>query len=161
MTAPTYPTDAACTDAGHLFFEPDGREDPTVRTRREADARDLCSTCPVAAACLAAAMEHEGLHVSAEYRYGIWGGMTGRERQTLGRSMKSAAERVARRERKDRIARGEAPTGRPGPALAPIAHGTYGGAVAHRRRKVPTCDACHKAERTYRNDYRAARKAAS
>lgn len=146
MTAPTYPTDAACADSAIDFYpsEAPGRGDPWAAPRA------ICGGCEVAAACLAGAM-------TRREAWGMWGGMTPAERDALINEQ----ERAARRERRARAKRGETVKGRPGPVPAPIAHGTYGGAVAHRRRKVPTCDACHKAERTYRNDYRAARQAAS
>ena len=135
----SYPTDAPCIDAGHLFFEPDGREDPTVRANREADARDLCSTCPVAAACLAAAMDAEGIHAGAMYRHGIWGGLNPTQRQTLGRRMRADGATTGAREPK------------------PITHGTPGGYELHRRRKVPMCEPCRTAERAYRLERYAAR----
>ena len=60
--------DAACTSAppDTLF----------VRGAAQRSARELCFTCPVRAACLVAALE-------SGTEFGIWGGMTERERRAL------------------------------------------------------------------------------
>lgn len=59
-------------------------------------------------------------------RYGIWGGYSELQRRGM---------------------RGPLPKGI---QQKPITHGTYGGAVAHRRRDEPICDACRRAEMLYR-----------
>lgn len=38
----------------------------------------------------------------------------------------------------------------------PVEHGTYAGWMAHRRRGIAMCDACHMAQLTYRRERRAA-----
>ena len=55
-------------------------------------ARELCRTCPVSEACLAAALHEER---SGGYLYGIRGGMTAKERQEILRRRKRAARRQA------------------------------------------------------------------
>lgn len=66
--------DAACRTAdAELFFTPEGvtREE---RRAAEREAKLICARCPVRTPCLAAALE-------AEERYGIWGGLSARERR--------------------------------------------------------------------------------
>lgn len=60
---------AACQ--GHdpeRFFPPQGQDDPV--------AKAVCRTCPVQLSCLAFALAHGE-------RFGIWGGLTSRERTAL------------------------------------------------------------------------------
>jgi WhiB family transcriptional regulator, redox-sensing transcriptional regulator len=66
--------DAACRTAdAELFFTPEG---VTREQRRAAEraAKLICARCPVRTPCLDAAFE-------AEERYGIWGGLSPRERR--------------------------------------------------------------------------------
>lgn len=64
---------ARCRDADHELFFP-GNERITTNSRRQvAEAKRLCRTCPVLAACRTYAL-HAG------ESYGIWGGMTTQER---------------------------------------------------------------------------------
>lgn len=66
---------AACVgDMGAAFYPPVGSERKSVRVIRERRAKAVCATCPVRADCLQHALDHDE-------RYGIWGGMTGRERR--------------------------------------------------------------------------------
>jgi WhiB family redox-sensing transcriptional regulator len=61
--------DALCTQTDpELFFPEKGGS-----TRRP---KAICAACPVAAQCLAYALE-------TDQRYGIWGGMSERERRQL------------------------------------------------------------------------------
>jgi WhiB family redox-sensing transcriptional regulator len=70
--AGTWPNQAACRQADpDLFFEEDGESDHR-RQLRERQALAVCSSCPVAAACLEA---HAG------ERFGIWGGLTESDRR--------------------------------------------------------------------------------
>jgi WhiB family redox-sensing transcriptional regulator len=46
------------------------------------EAKKICSTCPVKGRCLDFAMQME---VNDIRRFGVWGGLTPRERDTLGR----------------------------------------------------------------------------
>jgi WhiB family redox-sensing transcriptional regulator len=57
-----------------LFYPPLRPEKKVVRLSREASAKAVCAGCPVAAACLQSAFANDE-------RYGIWGGLTDRERR--------------------------------------------------------------------------------
>lgn len=63
----TWQQDAACRGVLPDVFFPD--EDPAA-------AKAICSSCPVRLDCLAFAFEHKE-------RYGIWGGLTEKERAAL------------------------------------------------------------------------------
>lgn len=66
---------AACAgDMGSAFYPPVRGERKAVRVSREQRAKAVCATCPVRSACL----EHA---LTAGERYGIWDGMTDKERQ--------------------------------------------------------------------------------
>jgi WhiB family redox-sensing transcriptional regulator len=67
--------DAACRGRTELFFPPAG-ERPQARVRREAEARRLCHTCPVAPDCRAYARVHR--------EHGFWGGESEDERIIAG-----------------------------------------------------------------------------
>jgi WhiB family redox-sensing transcriptional regulator len=60
---------ASCRAADPELFFPGGEGDPD-------EALKICSGCPVKDACLEWALE-------TRIRYGIWGGMTERERRRL------------------------------------------------------------------------------
>lgn len=57
------------------FFHPSG-ERGLPRSNREASAKALCAICPVIIACREAAL-------SAREPYGIWGGLSEREREDI------------------------------------------------------------------------------
>ena len=66
---------AACTgESGVLFYPPSRPERRAARLRRESRARGVCASCPVRDDCLQHAIDHGE-------RYGIWGGLTDRERR--------------------------------------------------------------------------------
>lgn len=70
------------TDAENLF----------VRGARQREARIFCRPCPVRTECLAHALDHR-------VEFGVWGGMTERERRALLRrrpGVKSWAELLGR-----------------------------------------------------------------
>ncbi|HVL80690.1 MAG TPA: WhiB family transcriptional regulator [Actinomycetota bacterium] len=68
---------AACRGRQDLFFAPDDESETRVeRRRREARAKTICASCVVRLECLDEAMEQRE-------RFGIWGGMTERERRAL------------------------------------------------------------------------------
>ncbi len=76
---------AACRSKQDLFFPPDDDQESRVeRKAREAKAKSICGTCPVRAECLDEAMR------SGE-RFGIWGGMTERERRSAAARARMAA----------------------------------------------------------------------
>ena len=68
---------ASCAEADPDAFFPE-----TGGSTR--DARRVCAACPVAAQCLAYALEHEE-------PFGIWGGMTTSQRRRLLRRGREAA----------------------------------------------------------------------
>ncbi|GAA4833139.1 WhiB family transcriptional regulator [Actinomycetospora corticicola] len=73
---------AACRDLNQeMFFHPDGERDPS-RSKRVADARAVCTTCPVLEACRSWA------HAVQE-PYGIWGGESEDERRAALRRERS------------------------------------------------------------------------
>lgn len=66
---------AACAgDMGAAFYPPVRAERKAVRIGRERRAKAVCATCPVRSECLEHALTHDE-------RYGIWGGLTRKERQ--------------------------------------------------------------------------------
>ena len=69
--------DAACADADPAVFFPD-------HGRPATQAKQMCAGCPVRAECLDFALEsHE--------RFGIWGGLTDKERRVEARRRRQAA----------------------------------------------------------------------
>jgi len=61
-----------------LFFGPDHGESELEKQAREAHARSICHRCPVKEPCLEFAMD-------TNQKYGIWGGLTDKERASLKR----------------------------------------------------------------------------
>ena len=59
----------------NVFFHPNGERDP-LRSRREAQAKAVCRSCPVRFECL-----HDAL--TTPNAYGTWGGMSERERRKV------------------------------------------------------------------------------
>lgn len=71
--------DAACNEYDNvLFFGPDQGESELEKQAREARAKAVCQRCPVLEPCLEFAME-------TNQKYGIWGGLTDKERASLKR----------------------------------------------------------------------------
>ena len=71
--------DAACREYDNIiFFGEDFTETELERQAREAHAKSICARCPVAEPCLEFAME-------TNQKYGIWGGLTDKERASLKR----------------------------------------------------------------------------
>lgn len=66
------------------FFHPEGERGP-ARAQREAGAKAVCRTCPVVERCRRHALE-------VREPFGVWGGLSESERQSL---VRSAARRVA------------------------------------------------------------------
>lgn len=73
--SPDWMETAACKGRTHLFFPPKA-ERPQARARREAQARLLCSSCPVAEPCRSYARRN--------HEYGFWGGESEEERHLAG-----------------------------------------------------------------------------
>ena len=61
---------------GDVFFPPDGREERRVREAREAEALAVCAGCSFMGECLDEALERNE-------RWGIWGGLTERDRRLM------------------------------------------------------------------------------
>jgi WhiB family transcriptional regulator, redox-sensing transcriptional regulator len=80
---------AACHGMWHLFFAAEG-EKPGDRKWREAQAKAICSGCPVALRCLLYRLSEPQQLDSA-----IWGGRDELERRQLRRNMLRAQRRVA------------------------------------------------------------------
>lgn len=71
--------DAACREYDNiLFFGEDQGESELERQARESEAKAVCQRCPVAEPCLEFAIE-------TNQKYGIWGGLTDKERASLKR----------------------------------------------------------------------------
>jgi WhiB family transcriptional regulator, redox-sensing transcriptional regulator len=67
---------AACRDSElAVFFSSDGERDPE-RSAREARAKAICARCPVIGECATYA-------IGAGERYGVWGGLSERERAAV------------------------------------------------------------------------------
>ncbi|WP_353940367.1 WhiB family transcriptional regulator [Streptomyces sp. HUAS MG91] len=68
---------AACRGmSSAVFFSPSG-ERGRARRDREERARRICAGCAVADRCAATALAHEE-------SYGVWGGLSGKDRRRLG-----------------------------------------------------------------------------
>ena len=83
MSNLAYDTRTPCEQDSELFHAPD-RELPSDKATREAAAKALCATCPLAVRedCLRIAMDNErGL--SAGNRNGLYAGLTEQERAAL------------------------------------------------------------------------------
>ena len=66
---------ASCAgEMGSAFYPPLRPERKAARVSRESRAKAVCASCPVKTDCL----EHA---TKSDERYGIWGGLTGRERR--------------------------------------------------------------------------------
>jgi WhiB family redox-sensing transcriptional regulator len=70
---------AACRGRTDLFFAPDGSETRAERRYRESQAKTVCFDCVVRVECLSEALE-------SDERFGIWGGLTERERRSVRRT---------------------------------------------------------------------------
>ncbi len=79
--------EAACRPMDNLIFFGEEGESELERQAREAKAKAVCRTCPVQDPCLEFAME-------TNQKYGIWGGLTDKERASLKRR-RARARRTA------------------------------------------------------------------
>jgi WhiB family redox-sensing transcriptional regulator len=70
--------DAACRAYDNVVFFGDEGESELEKQARESRAKVVCRSCPVQEACLEFAME-------TNQKYGIWGGLTDKERASLKR----------------------------------------------------------------------------
>lgn len=70
--------EAACRSYDNLLFFGEEGESELEKQARESRAKVVCHRCPVAEPCLEFAME-------TNQKYGIWGGLTDKERASLKR----------------------------------------------------------------------------
>jgi WhiB family redox-sensing transcriptional regulator len=76
--------EAACRGMdSEVFFHPDGQRG-AARAQREQRAKQICATCPVLQQC----REHA---LSVREPYGVWGGLTEDERETILRGRRRNA----------------------------------------------------------------------
>lgn len=82
-------TVAACRGRTDLFFPPDTSESRTERRTRHVRAKQVCEVCVVRVECLNEALE-------SKERFGIWGGLTERERRAaFSRSRLASPQDIA------------------------------------------------------------------
>ena len=68
--------DGSCREADPMiFFHPEGERGP-ARRRRDVAAKAVCASCPVLQEC----REHA---LAVREPYGVWGGLTEEERESL------------------------------------------------------------------------------
>jgi WhiB family transcriptional regulator, redox-sensing transcriptional regulator len=70
--------EAACREYDNVLFFGEEGESELEKQAREARAKSVCQRCPVSEPCLEFAME-------TNQKYGIWGGLTDKERASLKR----------------------------------------------------------------------------
>jgi WhiB family redox-sensing transcriptional regulator len=87
----------------------------TERGESTRDPKATCAVCPVTAECLQFALDNRE-------KFGVWGGLSERERRRLRRTMPHAQ-----------------------PWVKEPVHGTLGGYRAHLRHGTPTCQGCRDA----------------
>jgi WhiB family redox-sensing transcriptional regulator len=76
--------EAACRGMdSEVFFHPDGQRG-AARAQREQQAKQICATCPVLEQC----REHA---LRVREPYGVWGGLTEDERETILRGRRKNA----------------------------------------------------------------------
>ncbi|MEW1914185.1 WhiB family transcriptional regulator [Kitasatospora sp. NPDC085895] len=78
---------AACTTTDADLFFPDHDTDPNGAAFAELRAKHICATCPVRAACLAAA-------TTRKERHGVFGGLTTAERDRHTATLAKRAQRA-------------------------------------------------------------------
>jgi WhiB family transcriptional regulator, redox-sensing transcriptional regulator len=93
--SPAWMETAACKGRTPLFFPPKA-ERPQARTRREAQARIICSTCPSLEPCRSYARRN--------HEYGFWGGESEEERHLAGFTVAAPIGIRARHARDERSA---------------------------------------------------------
>lgn len=70
--------DALCREHDNVLFFGEEGESELEKQAREGRAKTICQQCPVQEPCLEFAME-------TNQKYGIWGGLTDKERASLKR----------------------------------------------------------------------------
>ncbi len=112
---PAWTLAALCLDIDEpeIFYPPAGND--AARVTRE--AKRICELCPVRTECLTYALDHD------EVNYGVWGGLSPRERRQL-------VPKIGRGKKRRQT---------------PIVHGTETGYYTHRRRGEQACVPCRDA----------------
>jgi WhiB family redox-sensing transcriptional regulator len=82
---PAWYDQAACIGMGDLFF-PETLSQGRPRNDASDEAIAICNVCPVIDDCAHYALAHS----NADDPYGIWGGMTARQRQLKRRRRRTA-----------------------------------------------------------------------
>ena len=119
---------AACADTDtSVFF--------TVRGASTEPAKAICADCPVRTECLEYALQDDSL-------FGVWGGLSRRQRVSINRQRRKADGDHRRC-----------------PREKPIKHGTYNGYRMHMARGIDPCDYCIEAMREYGRQVGAQRRA--
>jgi WhiB family redox-sensing transcriptional regulator len=108
---------------GDLWFPEKGGDDAAL-------AKKICRGCPIRLQCLEFALDNNE-------RYGVWGGLTERERGSLLRRLPKVAQRQSEPQ--------EQPFGE---------HGTTAGCKRHYLRGEKPCVACREAYNRARNERR-------
>ncbi len=80
----SWQTHAACVGQPERWFFPNGGGSAATAAYRK--GRQVCAHCPVRERCLIEAMRMEGW-LDAQWRFGLWGGLTPGERVELMRRM--------------------------------------------------------------------------
>lgn len=74
--------EGSCRETGsEIFFHPEGERGPS-RRNRDAAAKVVCGACPVMTQCRKHALQ-------VREPYGVWGGLTEDERETIYREEKA------------------------------------------------------------------------
>nr|WP_107451593.1 WhiB family transcriptional regulator [Actinacidiphila rubida] len=118
---------APCHGNGDLFY-PEDYGNETLQNAKIAAAKAICDACPVLRDCGRWA-------ILRPEPFGIWGGMTVRERGRVRRRMGKSANPIGR-------------------SLQPC--GTQAAIRRHHRKKEPLCRACHDASAVAWADKKAA-----
>ena len=79
--------DALCAEVGGDMWFPDKNSNESVNNHVR-QAKAICRQCPVAVQCLQFALDNQ------EY-YGIWGGLTYRERRAWVKKQSASNKRIA------------------------------------------------------------------
>ncbi|MFD9412079.1 WhiB family transcriptional regulator [Streptomyces sp. NPDC059989] len=82
----SWQAEALCREVGSEQFYGPWNEPRGVRERRDQEAKQLCATCPVLKACLRHALR-------TGEPYGVWGGLTARERRNFRAAMQPGRSR--------------------------------------------------------------------
>jgi WhiB family redox-sensing transcriptional regulator len=91
LAAAPWMAEAPCRGSSVAFFVDDGIDFPRAAAQRRvtyAEARRICSTCPLTEPCLEYAL-------ASHAEYGVWGGLDPVERRALERERRQRRNRVS------------------------------------------------------------------